>query len=47
MVTESTHNPANAFPSEAEPRLVQTARRSRAPVSDDGCRNLDMARASI
>ena len=25
----------------------QTARRSRAPVSDDGWRNFDMARASI
>jgi|GEM_PF-6526191 len=25
----------------------QTVSRSRAPVSDDGCRSLDMARASI
>ena len=25
----------------------QTVRRSRAPVSEDGCRSFDMARASI
>jgi hypothetical protein len=33
--------------SDSDDRVAQTVSRSRAPVSDEGWRSLDMARASI